>query len=128
MSMQVDRINDQRIFWSGNYLNPNSREYRTLEDEASYAVSPTYFLLFPLLNGPKNPCWSNVHFNGLGKGHPFEGKMKSRCVTYIHGYVCLDRFRHGSNLPRECLFVQFRQSLLSHEWESDREHHDDSLG
>lgn len=39
MSMQVDRINQQRIFWSGNYLNPNSREYQTLESEATYAVS-----------------------------------------------------------------------------------------
>ncbi len=39
MSMQVDRVDRQRIFWSGNYLNPNSIEYQTLEGEASYAVS-----------------------------------------------------------------------------------------
>ena len=38
MSMQVDRVNQQRIFWSGNYLNPNSIEYQTLEDESSYAI------------------------------------------------------------------------------------------
>ena len=39
MSMQVDRLKQQRIFWSGNYLNPNSHEYQTLEDESNYAVS-----------------------------------------------------------------------------------------
>ena len=38
MSMQVDRLKQQRIFWSGNYLNPNSHEYQTLEDESNYAV------------------------------------------------------------------------------------------
>ena len=39
MSMQVDRINHQRLFWSGKYVNPNSKEYRTLEGESNYAVS-----------------------------------------------------------------------------------------
>ena len=39
MSMQVDRINQQRIFWSGKYVNPNSKEYKTLEGESNYAVS-----------------------------------------------------------------------------------------
>jgi hypothetical protein len=38
MSMQVDRVQQQRIFWSGNYVNPNSREYQTLEDESNYAI------------------------------------------------------------------------------------------
>ena len=37
--MQVDRINQQRIFWSGKYVNPNSKEYKTLEGESNYAVS-----------------------------------------------------------------------------------------
>lgn len=39
MSMQVDRIGADRIFWSGNYVNPNSDEYQALEEEAAYAVS-----------------------------------------------------------------------------------------
>ena len=39
MSMQVDRINQKRIFWSGKYVNPNSKEYQTLEGESNYAVS-----------------------------------------------------------------------------------------
>ena len=39
MSMQVDRINQKRIFWSGKYVNPNSKEYKTLEGESNYAVS-----------------------------------------------------------------------------------------
>ena len=39
MSMQVDRINQRRIFWSGKYVNPNSKEYKTLEGESNYAVS-----------------------------------------------------------------------------------------
>ena len=37
--MQVDRINQKRIFWSGKYVNPNSKEYKTLEGESNYAVS-----------------------------------------------------------------------------------------
>ena len=39
MSMQVDRINQRRLFWSGKYVNPNSKEYKTLEGESNYAVS-----------------------------------------------------------------------------------------
>ena len=38
MSMQVDQIKQNRIRWNSNYLNPNSEEYVTLEDEAVYAV------------------------------------------------------------------------------------------
>ena len=41
MSMQVDRINQQSLFWSGKYVNPNSKEYKTLEGESNYAVSMT---------------------------------------------------------------------------------------
>jgi hypothetical protein len=37
--MQVDRINQNRISWGPMYVNPNSDEYRSLEDEAVYAVS-----------------------------------------------------------------------------------------
>ena len=37
--MQVDRINQKRLFWSGKYVNPNSKEYKTLEGESNYAVS-----------------------------------------------------------------------------------------
>ncbi len=50
MSMQVDRVDGQRIFWSGNYLNPNSVEYQTLESEANYAVSTveSNYLIFIL--------------------------------------------------------------------------------
>ncbi len=44
MSMQVDRVDAQRIFWSGNYLNPNSVEYQTLEGEASYAIDSSVAL------------------------------------------------------------------------------------
>ena len=36
MSMQVDRINQRRIFWSGKYVNPNSKEYKTLEGESKH--------------------------------------------------------------------------------------------
>ena len=38
MSMQVDRINQAQLQWNSNYLNPNSREYRVLYDEATKAV------------------------------------------------------------------------------------------
>ena len=46
MSMQVDRINQQRIFWSGKYVNPNSKEYKTLEGESNYAVSGRKYFIF----------------------------------------------------------------------------------
>ena len=46
MSMQVDQIKQNRIRWNNNYLNPNSEEYVTLEDEAVYAVH--YILLYTL--------------------------------------------------------------------------------
>ena len=39
MSVQVDQIKQSRITWNNKYLNPNSNEYITLEDEAVYAVS-----------------------------------------------------------------------------------------
>ena len=39
MSVQVDQIKQSRISWNNKYLNPNSNEYITLEDEAVYAVS-----------------------------------------------------------------------------------------
>lgn len=39
MSLQVDRIKQNRIEWNADYVNPNSEAYRTLEDEAVYAVS-----------------------------------------------------------------------------------------
>ena len=63
MSMQVDRVNKDRIFWSGNYRNPNSREYLLLEDESNYAVrnentihnkAPSTSLFIPLLRLIKN--------------------------------------------------------------------------
>ena len=41
MSVQVDQIKQNRISWNNKYLNPNSNEYITLEDEAVYAVSNT---------------------------------------------------------------------------------------
>ena len=44
MSVQVDQIKQSRITWNNKYLNPNSNEYITLEDEAVYAVS-TYFVM-----------------------------------------------------------------------------------
>ena len=44
MSMQVDRVDRQRIYWNGNYVNPNSLEYRLLEDEATQAVSDSTIL------------------------------------------------------------------------------------
>ena len=48
MSMQVDRINQQRIFWSGKYVNPNSKEYKTLEGESNYAVSSKNYFVHSL--------------------------------------------------------------------------------
>ena len=43
MSLQVDRIKQRQVRWDRqSYTNPNSENYRTLEDEAIYAVS-SYF-------------------------------------------------------------------------------------
>ena len=42
MSMQVDQMKQNRISWNNNYLNPNSDEYITMEDEAVYAVNITF--------------------------------------------------------------------------------------
>ena len=39
MSLQVDRVDRQRIFWNSNYINPNSIEFQVLQQEANYAVS-----------------------------------------------------------------------------------------
>ena len=40
MSLQVDRIKQRQVRWDRqSYTNPNSENYRTLEDEAIYAVS-----------------------------------------------------------------------------------------
>ena len=39
MSMQVDRIKQNKIEWNSDYVNPNSQAYRVLEDESVYAVS-----------------------------------------------------------------------------------------
>ena len=39
MSLQVDRVKQRRIQWNRDYENPSSEAYRTLEDEAIYAVS-----------------------------------------------------------------------------------------
>ena len=39
MSLQVDRIKQNKIEWNADYVNPNAENYRTLEDEAVYAVS-----------------------------------------------------------------------------------------
>ena len=47
MSLQVDRIKQRQVRWGQSYTNPNSENYRTLEDEAIYAVSS--FLLYFLL-------------------------------------------------------------------------------
>ena len=50
MSMQVDRINQVQLQWSPNYVNPNSREYRILADEANKAVR----ILFKQNNNKQN--------------------------------------------------------------------------
>ena len=39
MSLQVDRIKQNKIGWNSDYVNPNSQAYRVLEDESVYAVS-----------------------------------------------------------------------------------------
>ena len=55
MSMQVDRIKQNKIEWNSDYVNPNSQAYRVLEDESVYAVSiSTLFLKFSNLSMSKN--------------------------------------------------------------------------
>ncbi|XP_040563775.1 uncharacterized protein [Lepeophtheirus salmonis] len=44
MSLQVDRINNNRIFWSNHYENPNSEEYQLLEGESNYAIDTSMAL------------------------------------------------------------------------------------
>ena len=39
MSMKVDRVKSQRIYWNGQYQDPSSEEYQLLEGEVNYAVS-----------------------------------------------------------------------------------------
>jgi hypothetical protein len=38
MSLQVDRIKQNKIGWNSDYVNPNSQAYRVLEDESVYAI------------------------------------------------------------------------------------------
>ena len=51
MSVQVDQIKQSRITWNNKYLNPNSNEYITLEDEAVYGVSNSNVVLLRSLIG-----------------------------------------------------------------------------
>ena len=44
MSLQVDRIKQNKIGWNSDYVNPNSQAYRVLEDESVYAVSIFFFI------------------------------------------------------------------------------------
>ena len=60
MSMQVDRINQQKVVWNGNYKNPNSREYQTLEGESNYAVSVYIYEKAALLCGHISLCYCNT--------------------------------------------------------------------
>ena len=54
MSMQVDRIKQNKIEWNSDYVNPNSQAYRVLEDESVYAVSiSTLFLKFSIFSMSK---------------------------------------------------------------------------
>ncbi|CAL4066926.1 unnamed protein product [Meganyctiphanes norvegica] len=39
MSMKVDRVGIRRIFWNGNYGNPESEEYRELDWESRVAIN-----------------------------------------------------------------------------------------
>ena len=39
MSMKIDRIKDDKIRWSEMYMDQNTEQYHTLEDEVNYAVS-----------------------------------------------------------------------------------------
>ena len=47
MSLQVDRIKQNKIGWNSDYVNPNSQAYRVLEDESVYAVSCMNFTQSP---------------------------------------------------------------------------------
>ena len=60
MSMQVDRVDRQRIYWNGNYVNPNSVEYRLLEDEANQAVRiPSWVIDWDThLSRPRIACYA----------------------------------------------------------------------
>ena len=62
MSLQVDRIKQNKIGWNSDYVNPNSQAYRVLEDESVYAVSTYDFVKFVL------PIWDLTYFDtGTGK-------------------------------------------------------------
>jgi len=71
MSMQVDRLKQQRIFWSGNYLNPNSHEYQTLEDESNYAIDSAMALT----------SLNSVYLsNSINRFFPMNGKVTVNCT------------------------------------------------
>jgi len=38
MSMKIDRIQDDKIFWNNGYDNQNTEEYQVLEGEVNYAI------------------------------------------------------------------------------------------
>ena len=46
MSLQVDRIKQNKIGWNSDYVNPNSQAYRVLEDESVYAVSIIFLFIY----------------------------------------------------------------------------------
>ena len=60
MSVQVDQIKQSRITWNNKYLNPNSNEYITLEDEAVYAVSNTNISIYLVLDLLHVQFYANV--------------------------------------------------------------------
>ena len=63
MSVQVDQIKQSRITWNNKYLNPNSNEYITLEDEAVYAVSNANVSNFRIASSESIPKLIDVQSN-----------------------------------------------------------------
>ena len=106
MSMQVDRLKQQRIFWSGNYLNPNSHEYQTLEDESNYAVSAANI-------GQKWHNYLDEKVLSL-----FDLSRSAELNAFFS-----DRFCDGIDLPKQRLPIQLDQPVLSHERQGHGQRH-----
>ena len=78
MSLQVDRIKQNKIGWNSDYVNPNSQAYRVLEDESVYAVSMILF-------------WKqSTLLKGIDKTNPLEDVVSNQVKDLIHEPLLLD--------------------------------------
>ena len=76
MSLQVDRIKQNKIEWNSDYVNPNAEAFRDLEDEAVYAVSQTCFRIYRIMF-----CKQFNYYTELNK----ENHIWIICVVIING-------------------------------------------